>query len=115
MKNVIKRLTTVQLVSGTCEDFNTTTEIKSFNTSDCKIPVDGGWSIWSSSSCSVTCGNGVITKTRACDNPTPSDSGLDCVGSETETFFCNLRKCHSRKQRKRKSMTCHNKRTTNID
>ncbi|CAC5389489.1 unnamed protein product [Mytilus coruscus] len=78
MKNVIKRLTTVNFVSGTCEDFNTTTEISSFNTSDCIIPVDGGWSHWFNSSCSVTCGDGVIIKNRTCDSPKPSDGGLDC-------------------------------------
>ncbi|XP_052085631.1 slit homolog 2 protein-like isoform X2 [Mytilus californianus] len=95
MKNVIKRLTTVNFVIGTCEDFNTTTEITSFNTSDCRIPLDGGWSPWFNSSCSVTCGDGVLSKNRTCDNPTPSDGGLYCVGSETETSFCNLGKCRS--------------------
>ncbi|CAG2235010.1 unnamed protein product [Mytilus edulis] len=75
---------------GTCTNLNTTIDIHSFNTSTCIIP---GWSPWVNSSCSTTCGDGVIISTRTCDNPPPSDNGLKCVGSETETSICNLRKC----------------------
>ncbi|XP_076082357.1 uncharacterized protein LOC143053461 [Mytilus galloprovincialis] len=85
---------------GTCTNLNTTIDINSFNTSTCIIP---GWSPWVNSSCSTTCGDGVIISTRTCDNPPPSDNGLKCVGSETETSICNLRKCpacHRSKKRR---------------
>ena len=34
------------------------------------VPVDGGWSTWSSySECSRTCGGGVTAQERLCNNP----------------------------------------------
>ncbi|XP_052086286.1 carboxypeptidase N subunit 2-like [Mytilus californianus] len=91
---------------GTCTGLNTTIDIHNFNMTDCIIP---GWSLWFNSSCSVTCGDGVIMKTRTCDNPPPSDDGLKCVGSRTETSLCNLGKCrescrHSKKGSNNKSV-----------
>ncbi|CAC5361970.1 unnamed protein product [Mytilus coruscus] len=87
---------------GTCTILNKTININDFNTTDCIIPVDGGWSPWFNSSCSVSCGEGVKIQSRTCDNPPPSGGGLPCVGSETETSLCNLGKCpescsHSKK------------------
>ncbi|XP_052085640.1 ectin-like isoform X1 [Mytilus californianus] len=91
---------------GTCTGLNTTIDIRNFNMTGCIIP---GWSLWFNSSCSVTCGDGVIVKTRTCDNPPPSDDGLKCVGSRTETSLCNLGKCpescrHSNKGSNNKSV-----------
>ncbi|CAC5424579.1 unnamed protein product [Mytilus coruscus] len=84
---------------GTCTVLNTTIDIHSFNTTTCIIP---GWSPWINSSCSTTCGDGVIISTRICDNPPPSDNGLKCVGSETETSLCNLQKCPASCRRSKK-------------
>ncbi|XP_052085641.1 thrombospondin-1-like isoform X2 [Mytilus californianus] len=86
---------------GTCTGLNTTIDIRNFNMTGCIIP---GWSLWFNSSCSVTCGDGVIVKTRTCDNPPPSDDGLKCVGSRTETSLCNLGKCPGKKLHKLKAM-----------
>ncbi|XP_071141731.1 platelet glycoprotein V-like [Mytilus edulis] len=79
--------------AGTCTILNTTKTIRDFNKSDCIFPVDGGWSPWFNSSCSVSCGEGVRIQNRTCDNPPPSGSGQKCVGSEIEISICNLGKC----------------------
>ncbi|XP_052094238.1 slit homolog 3 protein-like isoform X2 [Mytilus californianus] len=78
--------------TATCYDFNTETNINSFDSSNCSI-VAGQWSMWTDSSCSVTCGDGIITRSRNCDNPAPKDSGPDCIGSSNETIQCNLDPC----------------------
>ncbi|XP_019645297.1 PREDICTED: receptor-type tyrosine-protein phosphatase U-like [Branchiostoma belcheri] len=52
-------------------------------------PVDGGWSEWGDwSSCSVSCGEGNMTRTRTCDNPSPAYGGRDCEGTASETQTC---------------------------
>ncbi|XP_062621236.1 A disintegrin and metalloproteinase with thrombospondin motifs adt-1-like isoform X2 [Saccostrea cucullata] len=53
-------------------------------------PVDGGWSQWMKwSPCSSSCGNGTKTRARSCTNPTPLQSGKDCVGSAYEMEPCS--------------------------
>ncbi|XP_060607314.1 sushi, von Willebrand factor type A, EGF and pentraxin domain-containing protein 1-like isoform X2 [Ruditapes philippinarum] len=54
---------------------------------------NGGWSEWSETKCSKTCGTGVITRTRKCDNPVPDTNGADCVGEAMETITCNTQDC----------------------
>ena len=49
------------------------------------------WGKWSS--CSVTCGTGVFTRTRKCLNGNVGDPG--CIESATETSACNLPTCFS--------------------
>ncbi|CAH3133298.1 unnamed protein product [Pocillopora meandrina] len=60
-----------------------------------KGPVDGGYTDWSESKCSVTCGGGVKTLTRTCTNPPPSNGGKDCslLGPPEKTVPCNEQKC----------------------
>ncbi|XP_062577895.1 SCO-spondin-like [Saccostrea cucullata] len=59
-----------------------------------ECPVDGGWSDWTGwSPCSVTCGAGVNTRTRACTQPVPMHGGLNCTGADTETHPCNKSDC----------------------
>ncbi len=53
----------------------------------CPLPVNGGWSSWST--CSLTCGGG--TQTRTCTNPLPANVGAVCSGPSTQT--CNTQAC----------------------
>ena len=57
--------------------------------------VDGGYTDWSESKCSVTCGGGVKTLTRSCTNPPASNGGKDCsqLGPAKKTVPCNEQKC----------------------
>merc|ERR1712224_452007 len=69
---------------------------KPCNTQACPVKVNGGWSAYGA--CSVTCGNGVQTKT--CTNPAPKNGGLPCFGDATKTcskFPCGATKdyCYS--------------------
>ncbi|XP_060581084.1 scavenger receptor cysteine-rich type 1 protein M130-like [Ruditapes philippinarum] len=55
---------------------------------------DGVWSSWSTwSVCSASCLGGISKRTRACNNPTPSPFGHDCVGNDEETKACNSFSC----------------------
>jgi Type IV secretion system pilin/Thrombospondin type 1 domain len=58
-------------------------------------PVNGGWSAWTWSPCSVTaCGQtGTQTGTRTCTNPAPASGGYDCSGNSTATQSCNTGVC----------------------
>ncbi|XP_078604169.1 hemicentin-1-like isoform X2 [Branchiostoma floridae x Branchiostoma japonicum] len=58
------------------------------------VRVHGGFSPWQPwESCSTTCGEGVQTRRRQCDNPPPTNNGRSCVGPYTETKTCNPRQC----------------------
>jgi len=53
----------------------------------CAVPVNGGWTGWSS--CSASCGGG--TQSRSCTNPTPANGGSSCSGSASQA--CNTQAC----------------------
>ena len=56
--------------------------------------VDGDWFEWSPfSDCSATCGGGIMTRNRTCDNP--EFGGNDCVGESTDTQNCGEDPCPS--------------------
>ena len=58
------------------------------------VGVDGGWGRWSDwSVCSVTCGDGLRSRTRECDDPAPMHGGKDCSGGSFETEVCVTRRC----------------------
>lgn len=53
-------------------------------------PRDGGWSSLEPSSWDDTpCCNGLLTRRRNCDNPSPAHGGADCQGSSTKTRDCD--------------------------
>ncbi|XP_069105111.1 coadhesin-like [Argopecten irradians] len=69
-----------------------TSETQTCTLSPC--PIDGGFSFWGSwGACSVTCGNGVQSRSRACDNPSAQYGGLPCSGDTSETQTCTLSPC----------------------
>ena len=60
------------------------------------LAIDGNYTDWSESSeCSVTCGGGTQTLTRACTNPPPANGGKDCseLGPATKDVSCNEQEC----------------------
>lgn len=61
----------------------------------CEIAlVDGGWNEWSNwTTCSVTCGVGISTRVRVCNNPAPDNGGAECPGDGTETEECEDESC----------------------
>ncbi|XP_069502497.1 SCO-spondin-like [Ambystoma mexicanum] len=63
---------------------------------DIECKVDGAWTPWSPwSDCPVTCGEGVVVRTRACINPPPRNNGSICEGPDSETQSCPaLPLCH---------------------
>ena len=44
----------------------------------------------------MTCGGGVMLRTRACDDPKLSNGGNDCVGIPTEVKECNMHICEGK-------------------
>ncbi|XP_078352821.1 coadhesin-like [Oculina patagonica] len=56
---------------------------------------DGGYTDWSASECSVTCGGGTQTLTRTCTNPPPSNGGKNCseLGPDKKTQECGTQPC----------------------
>ncbi|KAH3866675.1 coadhesin-like isoform X2 [Dreissena polymorpha] len=55
---------------------------------------NGGWSAWANwSSCTATCGGGLRTRDRMCNNPFPSYLGRYCDGSSQNIDLCNNVPC----------------------
>ena len=56
--------------------------------------VSGEWSDWEDwGTCSNTCGNGTRYRTRRCDDPEPTNGGMECVGNNTQEEICNEGTC----------------------
>nr|XP_020449606.1 A disintegrin and metalloproteinase with thrombospondin motifs 12-like [Monopterus albus] len=65
-----------------------------------KLPetVNGGWGQWSTwSHCSRTCGTGVQSAERECDNPKPEFGGKYCTGERKRYRTCNTKPCQKNK------------------
>ncbi|KYO47658.1 A disintegrin and metalloproteinase with thrombospondin motifs 4 [Alligator mississippiensis] len=57
-------------------------------------PVDGEWGPWGPySSCSRTCGGGIKSTTRLCNQPEPKNGGKYCVGRRMKFRSCNTDSC----------------------
>ncbi|XP_053389101.1 uncharacterized protein LOC128552113 isoform X2 [Mercenaria mercenaria] len=83
---------------GVCKNLNISYTCScrlGYSGSLCQVsPVDGNWSDWSRwSKCSVTCGVGVRSRNRSCDNPPKDKYGKLCQGSYTESSDCENDKC----------------------
>ncbi|VDI16408.1 a disintegrin and metalloproteinase with thrombospondin motifs 14 [Mytilus galloprovincialis] len=53
----------------------------------------GGWSDWGTwTTCSRTCGRGMLYRRRICNNPTPKNSA-NCDGNEYEAEGCSVEPC----------------------
>ena len=51
------------------------------------LTVDGQWGTWGNwSQCSSTCGTGMQTRTRLCNNPAPQNGGSLCHGNSTHVL-----------------------------
>uniref|UniRef100_A0A8C8EFR1 ADAM metallopeptidase with thrombospondin type 1 motif 14 n=1 Tax=Otus sunia TaxID=257818 RepID=A0A8C8EFR1_9STRI len=65
-----------------------------WKTSEQPYSQDGSWSSWSKfGSCSRTCGGGVRSRSRHCDNPPPAYGGRHCPGATYEYQVCNAEEC----------------------
>ncbi|KAJ8406778.1 hypothetical protein AAFF_G00296940 [Aldrovandia affinis] len=55
---------------------------------------DGNWGSWGKfGSCSRTCGGGVRSRSRQCNDPPPAYGGRDCPGSTFDYQMCNTEEC----------------------
>ncbi|XP_006900683.1 PREDICTED: A disintegrin and metalloproteinase with thrombospondin motifs 13 [Elephantulus edwardii] len=58
--------------------------------------VHGHWSSWGPPSpCSRSCGGGVVTRRRHCNNPRPAFGGRTCPGADLQAELCNAQDCGS--------------------
>ena len=57
--------------------------------------MDGGYSEWQASECSLTCGGGTKKLSRTCTNPPPANGGKNCseLGPAEKTAPCNKQAC----------------------
>ncbi|XP_059957503.1 A disintegrin and metalloproteinase with thrombospondin motifs 13 isoform X2 [Mesoplodon densirostris] len=56
--------------------------------------VHGHWSSWGPASpCSRSCGGGVVTRRRQCNNPRPAFGGHACIGADLQAKMCNSQAC----------------------
>ncbi|XP_064483510.1 A disintegrin and metalloproteinase with thrombospondin motifs 9-like isoform X2 [Ornithodoros turicata] len=56
--------------------------------------VDGEWGLWQDyGRCSRTCGGGIQSSSRECDNPRPAFGGRYCLGERVRYRSCNTQPC----------------------
>ncbi|KAL4235465.1 A disintegrin and metalloproteinase with thrombospondin motifs 18 [Mactra antiquata] len=60
-------------------------------------PINGWWTEWGHwSHCTRSCGGGIKTRTRECNNPRPQYGGKTCQGEESNHKMCNLDTCKNK-------------------
>eukprot|EP00105_Crassostrea_gigas_P019071 XP_011437408.1 PREDICTED: cell wall protein DAN4-like isoform X2 [Crassostrea gigas] len=59
----------------------------------CTTAIHGGWSSWTTHSCSKTCGGGYALMQRSCTNPAPIFGGSACRGQYYKYVACNTHPC----------------------
>ncbi|XP_060580103.1 coadhesin-like [Ruditapes philippinarum] len=70
---------------------------------------NGGWTDWGQwSTCSVTCGDGLKSRSRTCTNPSPSPHGKYCDGNPFEDVVCTKSSCSPNIVFKAKNVTNKN-------
>ena len=77
-----------------CSSLRPSKEVRSCNVFPC--PIDGNYSSWTNfTSCSRSCGNGTVTRTRSCSNPEPQHNGKNCssLGPSVDIQHCNVFPC----------------------
>ena len=59
------------------------------------MTVHGKWGLWSDlTSCTKSCGSGIKSSQRTCDNPAPQKWGKFCEGdARIDNKTCNSQKC----------------------
>ncbi|XP_060607887.1 semaphorin-5A-like [Ruditapes philippinarum] len=68
-------------------------EVTACNQNNCPL-TDGGWSTWTSwTACTASCGSGIKSHYRDCNNPMPSVGGRLCTGLQHEVTSCNQKNC----------------------
>ena len=64
------------------------------NCNEDACPIDGMWGVWTPwGACPVSCGGGMRSRTRECDNPAPAHQGENCTGIDNDTENCNEDAC----------------------
>ncbi|XP_052061812.1 coadhesin-like [Mytilus californianus] len=54
----------------------------------------GSWSCWEDDGhCSTSCGNGTQIRQRRCNNPAPSNNGVECAGENVTSVQCIIKEC----------------------
>ena len=59
------------------------------------MTVNGKWSLWSDlTGCTKSCGGGIKSSQRTCNNPAPKRGGITCEGADKiDNKTCNSQKC----------------------
>lgn len=57
-------------------------------------PTHGGWSDWTNwTRCTKSCGNGITSRHRKCENPHPQHGGGNCIGDKQQSKHCSQQFC----------------------
>ncbi|XP_078001161.1 thrombospondin-2-like [Glandiceps talaboti] len=80
-------------VNYPCKGSGVETKVCQEKECDKRVKIDGGWSLWSPWTCTVTCGEGLETRVRVCNSPLPQSGGSECEGPSRENRPCSRDPC----------------------